>query len=184
MGDLVFSSTQFSPVEEQEKFRDPEGGWFRLHQRRGGSLLDQVIGEAQAGKGTVDLGRCMAPSAPAEDWRVDQPGRPGRGPLRGRELTQPSWRQVLLGSEDYSTIFRGCRPPTSWRIKTPSNTCRRRDINADLGTIRRMVQGDLRRDRQTALRILWGRARPLPSFSAGLYVALVHRRHGHQVPER
>ncbi len=56
MSTLVFFSTQFAPVEEQEKFRAiiKEGG-FDFTPSEEGPLLDLVIAEAQAGKGTVDL---------------------------------------------------------------------------------------------------------------------------------
>ncbi len=56
MSSLVFFSTQFAPVEEQEKFRAilKEGG-FDFTASEEGPLLDLVIAEAQAGKGTVDL---------------------------------------------------------------------------------------------------------------------------------
>lgn len=56
MGSLVFFSTQFVPVEEAEKFRAilADGG-FDFTGSEEGPLLDLVIAEAQAGKGTVDV---------------------------------------------------------------------------------------------------------------------------------
>lgn len=56
MSSLVFFSTQFAPVEEQEKFRAilKEAG-FDFTASEEGPLLDLVTAEAKAGKGTVDL---------------------------------------------------------------------------------------------------------------------------------
>jgi len=56
MSSLVFFSTQFVPVEEAEKFRAilADGG-FDFTGSEEGPLLDLVIAETQAGKGTVDL---------------------------------------------------------------------------------------------------------------------------------
>ena len=54
--EVVFFSTQFSPVEEQEKFRAilQEGG-FDVTASEEGPLLDLVIAGAQAGQGEVDV---------------------------------------------------------------------------------------------------------------------------------
>jgi multiple sugar transport system substrate-binding protein len=56
MASLVFFSTQFVPVEEAEKFRAilTDGG-FDFTGSEEGPLLDLVIAEAQAGRGTVDV---------------------------------------------------------------------------------------------------------------------------------
>ncbi|MBK7199425.1 extracellular solute-binding protein [Candidatus Amarolinea dominans] len=56
LSSLVFFSTQFAPVEEQEKFRAilKEGG-FDFTSSEEGPLLDMVTAGAQTGKGTVDL---------------------------------------------------------------------------------------------------------------------------------
>jgi multiple sugar transport system substrate-binding protein len=55
-GDAIFFSTQFSPVEEQEKFRAilQEGG-FDFTASEEGPLLDLVIAGAQTGQGEVDV---------------------------------------------------------------------------------------------------------------------------------
>jgi len=55
-GDVVFFSTQFSPVEEQEKFRAilQEGG-FDFTASEEGPLIDLVLAGAQAGQAEVDV---------------------------------------------------------------------------------------------------------------------------------
>lgn len=56
MGDVTFFSTQFSPVEEQEKFRAilQEGGYdFTVSEE--GPLLDLVLAGIEAGEGEVDV---------------------------------------------------------------------------------------------------------------------------------
>lgn len=55
-GDVVFFSTQFSPVEEQEKFRAilQEGG-FDFTASEEGPLIDLVLAGAQAGQSEVDV---------------------------------------------------------------------------------------------------------------------------------
>ncbi len=56
MASLVFFSTQFAPVEEQEAFRAIlKDGGFDFTSSEEGPLLDLVTAEAQAGSGTVDL---------------------------------------------------------------------------------------------------------------------------------
>ena len=56
MASLVFFSTQFAPVEEQEAFRAIlKDGGFDFTSSEEGPLLDLVTAEAQAGRGTVDL---------------------------------------------------------------------------------------------------------------------------------
>ena len=53
---VVFFSTQFSPVEEQEKFRAIlQGGGFDFTASEEGPLLDLVLAGAQAGQGEVDV---------------------------------------------------------------------------------------------------------------------------------
>ena len=53
---VVFFSTQFSPVEEQEKFRAilKEGG-FNFTASDEGPLLDLLKAESETGKGTIDV---------------------------------------------------------------------------------------------------------------------------------
>ncbi len=56
MGDVVFFSTQFSPVEEQEKFRAilNEGGYdFTASEE--GPLIDLVLAGAESGAGEIDV---------------------------------------------------------------------------------------------------------------------------------
>ena len=54
--DVTFFSTQFVPVEEQEKFRTIlQKAGFDVTGSEEGPLLDLVLAEAQAGKGTVDV---------------------------------------------------------------------------------------------------------------------------------
>jgi multiple sugar transport system substrate-binding protein len=56
MGEVVFFSTQFTPVEEQEKFRAilQEGG-FDFTASEEGPLLDQLIAAHEAGEGSIDV---------------------------------------------------------------------------------------------------------------------------------
>jgi multiple sugar transport system substrate-binding protein len=54
--DATFFSTQFVPVEEQEKFRAIlKKAGFDVTGSEEGPLIDLVLAEAQAGKGTVDV---------------------------------------------------------------------------------------------------------------------------------
>ncbi|HLF87444.1 MAG TPA: ABC transporter substrate-binding protein [Anaerolineales bacterium] len=56
MGEGVFFSTQFSPVEEQEKFRAIlAGGGYDFTASEEGPLIDLVLAGAQSGQGTVDV---------------------------------------------------------------------------------------------------------------------------------
>jgi multiple sugar transport system substrate-binding protein len=55
-GDVVFFSTQFTPVEEQEKFRTilQEGG-FDFTTSEEGPLIDTLLAGAQAGRSEIDV---------------------------------------------------------------------------------------------------------------------------------
>jgi multiple sugar transport system substrate-binding protein len=104
MGEVVFFSTQFSPVEEQEKFRAilQEGGYdFTASEE--GPLLDQLLAANEAGQGTIDLVGALHGTFPplqradamanmidvADDLSAD------------RELAQAFLETGLLGSEDF-----------------------------------------------------------------------------------
>lgn len=55
-GDVVFFSTQFNPVEEQERFREIlAGGGFDFTGSEEGPLLDVVLAGNESGAGTVDV---------------------------------------------------------------------------------------------------------------------------------
>jgi len=104
MSSLVFFSTQFAPVEEQEKFRAIlKDGGFDFTSSEEGPLLDLMTAEAQAGKGTVDLIGALHGTFPplqkvdallnladlAEDLSSD------------REFAPAFLSTGLLGTEDY-----------------------------------------------------------------------------------
>ncbi len=104
MSSLVFFSTQFAPVEEQEKFRAIlKDGGFDFTSSEEGPLLDLVTAGAQAGKGTVDLVGALHGTFPplqkvdalanladlAEDLAAD------------RDFAAAFLSTGLLGSEDY-----------------------------------------------------------------------------------
>ncbi|MCB9134502.1 MAG: carbohydrate ABC transporter substrate-binding protein [Anaerolineales bacterium] len=56
MSDAVFFSTQFSPVEEQAKFREIlAGGGYDFTASEEGPLIDLILAGAQSGEGTVDV---------------------------------------------------------------------------------------------------------------------------------
>ncbi len=102
-GDVVFFSTQFTPVEEQEKFRailQEEG--FDYTASEEGPLLDVVLAGNESGEGTVDVigalhgsylglareGALMNLIDLADDLSAD------------RELNQSYLETGLLGSDD------------------------------------------------------------------------------------
>ena len=57
LSDLVFFSTQFAPVEEQAKFREilKDGGFDYTADSNDGPMIDLVIAETKADKGTLGL---------------------------------------------------------------------------------------------------------------------------------
>jgi multiple sugar transport system substrate-binding protein len=103
-GEVIFFSTQFSPVEEQEKFRAilQEGG-FDVTASDEGPLLDLVIAGAQTGQGEVDVVGALHGTYPplavedsmmnmidlAEDLMVD------------RDFAPAFLETGLLGTDDY-----------------------------------------------------------------------------------
>ncbi|GAB4564719.1 MAG: ABC transporter substrate-binding protein [Anaerolineae bacterium] len=103
-GQVVFFSTQFSPVEEQEKFRAIlKKAGFDFTASEEGPLLDLVLAEAQAGKGTLDvigaLHGTFPPLAKADALAnmidiVDDLSQ-------DREFAQAFLNTGLLGTEDY-----------------------------------------------------------------------------------
>ena len=128
LSSLVFFSTQFAPVEEQEKFRAilKEGG-FDFTSSEEGPLLDMVTAGAQTGKGTVDLVGALHGSFPplqkvnamANLADLARTSRPAAA------LPRPSWKPACWLPRTICTTCRGCRPPMSWpRTRTPSSTCR------------------------------------------------------------
>ena len=101
-GDVVFFSTQFSPVEEQERFRAilQEGG-FDFTASEEGPLIDLVLAGAQAGQAEVDVVGALHGSFPplqdsmmnmidiADDLSAD------------REFAEAFLETGLLGTQDY-----------------------------------------------------------------------------------
>ncbi|GIV78114.1 MAG: ABC transporter substrate-binding protein [Litorilinea sp.] len=103
-GEVVFFSTQFSPVEEQEKFRAilREGG-FDFTASEEGPLIDVVLAGAQSGVSEIDVIGALHGTFPplqradalmnmidiAEDLMAD------------REFTQAFLETALLGTEDF-----------------------------------------------------------------------------------
>ncbi len=103
-GAVVFFSTQFSPVEEQEKFRAilREGG-FDFTASEEGPLIDVVLAGAQSGVSEIDVIGALHGTFPplqradalmnmidiAEDLMAD------------REFTQAFLETALLGTEDF-----------------------------------------------------------------------------------
>ncbi|NPV66021.1 MAG: extracellular solute-binding protein [Anaerolineae bacterium] len=105
-GPVSFFGTQFSPVEEGEKFRailSEFGEVDYFNQLQEGELLDLVIAEAEAGQGTVDLVGILHGGFPSlvkadvlmdltdllEDLEAD------------RDLADAFVELGLMGSEDY-----------------------------------------------------------------------------------
>lgn len=101
-GEVTFFSTQFSPVEEQEKFRAilQEGG-FDFTASEEGPLIDLVLAGAQAGQAEVDVVGALHGTFPplqdsmmnmidvADDLSAD------------REFAQAFLETGLLGTDDY-----------------------------------------------------------------------------------
>jgi multiple sugar transport system substrate-binding protein len=104
MSSLVFFSTQFAPVEEQEKFREIlRDGGFDFTSSEEGPLLDLVTAEAQAGRGTVDVVGALHGTFPplqkadAMENLIDL-----ADDLSASRSFAPAFLETgLLGSEDY-----------------------------------------------------------------------------------
>lgn len=103
-GEVIFFSTQFVPVEEQEKFRAIlQQGGFDVIGTEEGPLLDVVLAGAQSGSSEIDVVGALHGTFPplqradammnmidiAEDLSAD------------RELTAAYLETGLLGTEDY-----------------------------------------------------------------------------------
>ena len=101
---VVFFSTQFSPVEEQEKFRAilKEGG-FNFTASDEGPLLDLLKAESETGKGTIDvIGVLHGTYPPLERTdslvnMIDIADDLGKD----REFDKAFLKTGLLGSADY-----------------------------------------------------------------------------------
>jgi multiple sugar transport system substrate-binding protein len=104
MGDVVFFSTQFGPVEEQEKFRAilQEGG-FDVTASEEGPLLDVVIAGQQAGQGEVDVIGALHGTFPplAREDAMTNMIDVAEDLLDTRDLTQAYLETGLLGTDDY-----------------------------------------------------------------------------------
>lgn len=101
-GESIFFSTQFSPVEEQEKFRAIlQDGGFDFTASEEGPLIDLVLAGTQAGQAEVDVIGALHGTFPrlqdsmtnmidvADDLSAD------------REFAQTFLETGLLGSDDY-----------------------------------------------------------------------------------
>jgi multiple sugar transport system substrate-binding protein len=104
MGDVVFFSTQFGPVEEQEKFRAilQEGG-FDVTASEEGPMLDVLIASQQAGEGEIDVIGSLHGTFPPlarEDAMMNMIDV-AEDLLDTRDLTQAYLETGLLGTDDY-----------------------------------------------------------------------------------
>ena len=100
MSDAVFFSTQFSPVEEQEKFRDIlAGGGYDFTASEEGPLLDQVI----AGSGSIDVVGALHGSFPplAREDSMTNMIDVAEDLLDSRDLAPAFIDTGLLGSDDF-----------------------------------------------------------------------------------
>jgi len=102
VGETIFFSTQFSPVEEQEKFRAIlQAGGFDFTASEEGPLIDLVLAGTQAGQAEVDVVGALHGTFPrlqdsmmnmidvADDLSAD------------REFAQTFMETGLLGTDDY-----------------------------------------------------------------------------------
>jgi multiple sugar transport system substrate-binding protein len=101
-GGVVFFSTQFSPVEEQEKFRAIlQDGGFDFTASEEGPLLDLVLAGAQAGQAEVDVvGALHGSFPPLQDAMANMIDV--ADDLSADRTFAPAFLETgLLGSEDY-----------------------------------------------------------------------------------
>jgi multiple sugar transport system substrate-binding protein len=100
-GEVVFFSTQFSPVEEQEKFRTIlEEGGFDVNATEEGPLIDMVLAGAQAGQGEVDaIGALHGTFPPLQDNLMNMIDV-ADDLSADREFTQSFLETGLLGTDD------------------------------------------------------------------------------------
>ena len=103
-GDAIFFSTQFSPVEEQEKFRAilQEAG-FDFTASEEGPLLDLVIAGAQAGQAEVDVVGALHGSYPplAEEDAMMNMSDLAEDLMADRDFAPAFLETGLLGTDDY-----------------------------------------------------------------------------------
>ncbi len=103
-GEVTFFSTQFAPVEEQEKFRAIlKKGGFDVTASEEGPLLDVVIAGQQAGKGDIDVVGALHGTFPplARQDAVMNMIDVAEDLLDTRDLTQAYLETGLLGTGDY-----------------------------------------------------------------------------------
>ncbi|MCG8350650.1 MAG: hypothetical protein MI924_23010, partial [Chloroflexales bacterium] len=103
-GAVVFFSTQFTPVEEQEKFRAilQEGG-FDVTASEEGPLLDVIIAGQQASQGDIDVIGALHGTFPplARQDAMMNVIDVAEDLLDTRDLTQAYLETGLLGADDY-----------------------------------------------------------------------------------
>lgn len=102
VGEPVFFSTQFSPVEEQEKFRAIlQDGGFDFTASEEGPLIDLVLAGAQAGQAEVDVvGALHGTFPPLQDTMMNMIDV--SDDLSGdREFAQAFLETGLLGTQDH-----------------------------------------------------------------------------------
>ncbi len=101
---VIFFSTQFSPVEEQEKFRAilQEGG-FDFTASEEGPLLDLVIAGAQTGSGEVDVVGSLHGSFPplAREDSMMNMSDIAEDLMDSRDFAPAFLDTGLLGTDDY-----------------------------------------------------------------------------------
>jgi hypothetical protein len=127
MGDVVFFSTQFTPVEEQEKFRTilQEGG-FDVTASEEGPLLDVVIAGQQAGQGDIDVIGALHGSFPplARQDAMMNVIDVAEDLLDSRDLTAAYLKTVCWAPMIICITYPGCRLLTLWPpTMMPCNTC-------------------------------------------------------------
>ncbi|MEA3440653.1 MAG: extracellular solute-binding protein [Chloroflexota bacterium] len=103
-GEVIFFSTQFSPVEEQEKFRAilQEGG-FDVTASDEGPLLDLIIAGQQTGQGEVDTVGALHGTYPplAEEDAMMNMSDLAEDLMADRDFAPAFLETGLLGTEDY-----------------------------------------------------------------------------------
>jgi multiple sugar transport system substrate-binding protein len=103
-GAVTFFSTQFSPVEEQARFRAIlAGGGFDYTATEEGPLLDTLIASAQAGSGSIDVVGALHGTFPPlarEDALMNMIDI-AEDLMDDRELAMAFLNTGLLGSDDF-----------------------------------------------------------------------------------
>ena len=100
-GDVIFFSTQFSPVEEQERFRAIlQDGGFDFTASEEGPLIDLVLAGAQAGQAEVDvIGALHGTFPPLQDSMMNMIDI-ADDLSADREFAQAFLETGLLGTQD------------------------------------------------------------------------------------